>query len=82
MSHLEDPPDRKVTMPGSLLIGTFEIFKGDADGLYGFRYRSGYGASLVESTECYTSKEAAMRAIELLQRGARSAQVVDLTQDA
>jgi uncharacterized protein YegP (UPF0339 family) len=63
------------------MIGRFEIFKGDADGLYCFRFRSSYGAALMESVECYTSKEAAIRMIEILQRGARSAQIVDLTQD-
>jgi len=69
-------------MPGRTLRGRFEIFKGDADGLYCFRFRSSYGASIVESTECYPSKDGALRAIELLQNWARDAAVVDLTQDA
>lgn len=68
-------------MPGTLLLGRFEIFKGDADGLYCFRYRTSYGAALMESVECYTSKDAAIRMIELIQRGARPAEIVDLTLD-
>jgi uncharacterized protein YegP (UPF0339 family) len=69
-------------MPGALMIGRFEIFKGDADGLYCFRYRSSYGATMMESSECYTSKDAAVRMIEMIQRGVRTAEIVDLTQDA
>jgi len=66
-------------MPGKLIKGTFEIFKGDADGLYCFRLRSSYGTALVQSVECYSSKDAALRAIELVQGVARGALVVDLT---
>ena len=69
-------------MPGTVMIGTFEIFKGDSDGLYCFRFRSSYGTALVESVECYPSKEAAVRAIQLMQGQARGARIVDLTEDA
>jgi uncharacterized protein YegP (UPF0339 family) len=36
----------------------------------------------MESSECYTSKDAAVRMIEMIQRGVRTAEIVDLTQDA
>ena len=66
-------------MPGRTLVGTFEIFKGDSDGLYCFRYRSSYGAALMESVECYQSKDGARSAIRMLMDGARDAKIVDLT---
>ena len=69
-------------MPGKVVKGSFEIFKGDRDGLYCFRLRSSYGTPVVQSVECYPSKEAALRAIELLQGLARTAAVVDLTEDS
>ena len=69
-------------MPGKLIKGTFEIFKGDADGLFCFRLRSSYGSAVVQSVECYTSKDACLRAIELVQGLARGAVVVDLTEDS
>jgi uncharacterized protein YegP (UPF0339 family) len=69
-------------MPGKLIKGTFEIFKGDSDGLYCFRLRSSHGSPIVQSVECYTSKDACLRAIELVQGQARGAVVVDLTQDS
>jgi len=69
-------------MPGKILKGTFEIFKGDADGLYCFRLRSSYGSAVMESAECYSSKDACLRAIQLVQGLARTAEVVDLTTDS
>ena len=69
-------------MPGKLIKGTFEIFKGDSDGLYCFRLRSSYGSAIVQSVECYPSKDAALRAIELVQGLARGSVVVDLTEDS
>jgi len=69
-------------MPGKVLKGSFEIFKGDADGLYCFRLRSSYGSAVMESAECYPSKDACLRAIQLVQGLARTAVVVDLTTDS
>jgi len=69
-------------MPGKVVKGTFEIFKGDSDGLYCFRLRSSYGTAVVQSVECYPSKEACLRAIQLVQGLARTAEVVDLTEDS
>lgn len=69
-------------MPGKVLKGSFEIFKGDADGLYCFRLRSSYGSAVMESAECYASKDACLRAIQLVQGLARTATVVDLTTDS
>ena len=69
-------------MPGKVLKGSFEIFKGDADGLYCFRLRSSYGSAVMESAECYSSKDACLRAIQLVQGLARTAEVVDLTTDS
>ena len=69
-------------MPGKVLKGSFEIFKGDADGLYCFRLRSSYGSAVMESAECYPSKDACLRAIQLVQGLARTAAVVDLTIDS
>ena len=69
-------------MPGKVLKGSFEIFKGDADGLYCFRLRSSYGSAVMESAECYPSKDACLRAIQLVQGLARTAEVVDLTTDS
>ena len=69
-------------MPGKVLKGSFEIFKGDADGLYCFRLRSSYGSAVMESAECYSSKDACLRAIQLVQGLARTAAVVDLTIDS
>jgi uncharacterized protein YegP (UPF0339 family) len=69
-------------MPGKVVKGTFEIFKGDSDGLYCFRLRSSYGTAVVQSVECYPSKDACLRAIELVQGLARGAVVVDLTADS
>jgi uncharacterized protein YegP (UPF0339 family) len=71
----------RLHMPGKLIKGSFEIFKGDAEGLYGFRLRSSHGSALVQSLECYSSKDACLRAIELVQGLARGAVVVDLTQE-
>ena len=67
-------------MPGKIVRGTWEIFKGDSDGLFCFRLRSSYGSLIVESAECYPSREQAMRAIQLVQDVARGAMVVDLTE--
>ena len=69
-------------MPGKVLKGRFEIFKGDSDGLYCFRLRSSYGSAVMESAECYSSKDACLRAIQLVQGLARTAEVVDLTTDS
>ena len=69
-------------MPGKVVKGTFEIFKGDSDGLYCFRLRSSYGTAVMQSVECYPSKDAALRAIELVQGLARTAEIVDLTEDS
>ena len=69
-------------MPGKVVKGSFEIFKGDSDGLYCFRLRSSYGSAVMESAECYSSKDACLRAIQLVQGLARTAEVVDLTTDS
>jgi uncharacterized protein YegP (UPF0339 family) len=68
-------------MPGKVVKGTFEIFKGESDGLFCFRLRSSYGTAVMESAECYSSKDACLRAIQLVQGLARGAVVVDLTED-
>ena len=68
-------------MPGKVVKGAFEIFKGDSDGLYCFRLRSSYGSAIMESVECFPSKDACLRAIQLVQGLARGAVVVDLTED-
>ena len=69
-------------MPGKVVKGTFEIFKGDSDGLYCFRLRSSYGTAVMQSVEFYPSKDAALRAIQLVQGFARTAVIVDLTEDS
>jgi uncharacterized protein YegP (UPF0339 family) len=69
-------------MPGRVFTGTFEIFKGGAEGLFCFRLRSSYGAALMESAECYASREAALRTIELIQRTVPATKIVDLTLEA
>jgi uncharacterized protein YegP (UPF0339 family) len=69
-------------MPGMLLGGVFELYKGDCEGEYCFRLKTKGGSTLMESTESYQSKEAAERAIQLIVAVARSAKVIDLTEDA
>jgi uncharacterized protein YegP (UPF0339 family) len=69
-------------MPGRLLGGIFEIFKGGREGDFCFRLKTRGGTVLMESTDCYRSKDAAERAIQLVVAVASGAKLVDLTQDA
>jgi uncharacterized protein YegP (UPF0339 family) len=69
-------------MPGRLLGGVFEIFKGGREGEFCFRLKTRSGTVLMESTECYRSKDAAERAIQLVVGVAGGAKIVDLTEDA
>jgi uncharacterized protein YegP (UPF0339 family) len=69
-------------MAGVLLGGVFELYKGDREGEFCFRLKTRGGSTLMESVESYTSKEAAERAIRLIEAVARGAKVIDLTEDA
>jgi uncharacterized protein YegP (UPF0339 family) len=69
-------------MPSRLLGGVFELYKGGSEGEFCFRLKTRGGSVLVESTECYRSKDAALRAMELVAALAGGAKVVDLTEDA
>jgi uncharacterized protein YegP (UPF0339 family) len=69
-------------MPGMLLGGVFELYKGDREGEFCFRLKTRGGSVLMESTESYRSKEAAERAIQLIMAVTKGAKVVDVTEDA
>ena len=69
-------------MSAVLLGGVFELYKGDREGEFCFRLKTRGGSSLMESTESYYSKDAALGAIQLIMAVAKGARVVDLTEDA
>jgi uncharacterized protein YegP (UPF0339 family) len=68
-------------MPGRLLGGMFEIYKGNREGEFSFRLKTRGGSVLMESVESYRSKSAAERAIQLAAGVAGGAKIVDLTED-
>ena len=68
-------------MPGRLMGGTFEIYKGDCEGEFCFRLRTSGGSILMESVGAFNSKEAAEGTIRLITGLAGSAKVLDLTED-